>query len=123
MSLGAICHRLLAPDPSAATFARRGFHVGDPRAQESLEQIGVRFLEGLEYGMTSQDMAEAARRLEAIAREFRGFGYEGAAMAFALLDGLLPTRRSRLDAFIRGPAARHIYMAHVGAGWAMARLP
>ena len=54
--------------------------------------------------------------------EQRGFAYEGAAMALALLDHVLPWRRNRLARFIRGPARDHIYMAHVGAGWALARL-
>ncbi|MBV9445839.1 MAG: DUF1702 family protein [Streptosporangiaceae bacterium] len=123
MPIGTICHKLVAPHPDEVTFARRGFQAGDAAAQKLLEQIGACFLDGLEYGMTSRDIPEVARRLEELDGYFRGFGYEGAAMALALLDGLLPGRRARLDAFIKGPAARHVYMAHVGAGWAMARLP
>jgi enediyne biosynthesis protein E3 len=55
--------------------------------------------------------------------ELKGFAYEGAAMGMALLDGLLPWRRPRLGKFVAGSADRHIYVAHVGAGWAIARLP
>lgn len=123
MLTGAIYHRILAPDPAEVTFARRGFHAGDTDAQQLLETIGDRFLVGLEYGMTSRDAAEAGRRLGQLSPDVRGFGYEGAAMGLALLDSLLPGRPRRLDAFIAGPARPHIYMAHVGAGWAMARLP
>ncbi len=48
-------------------------------------------------------------------------------MALALLDSLTPWRRSgrpsRLRAFLDGPADAHVYIVHVGAGWALARLP
>jgi enediyne biosynthesis protein E3 len=44
-------------------------------------------------------------------------------MGLAVTDALAPWRKTRLSAFIAGPAAAHLYMAHVGAGWAMARLP
>jgi hypothetical protein len=53
--------------------------------------------------------------------EFRGFAYEGAGMALALLDRLTPWNRGRLRAFLDGPGDRHAYMVHVGAGWALAR--
>jgi hypothetical protein len=42
-------------------------------------------------------------------------------MALALLDLLAPWR-NRLGGFIRGGGAAHVYMLHVGAGWALARL-
>jgi hypothetical protein len=32
-------------------------------------------------------------------------------------------RKSRFDCFLAGPGSSHAYMMHVGAGWAMARLP
>jgi hypothetical protein len=44
-------------------------------------------------------------------------------MAFMLLDQLVPTRRDRFRRFLAGDATDHPYMAHVGAGWALARLP
>ena len=44
-------------------------------------------------------------------------------MGLTVLDGLKPWRRSRLSAFIAGPGAGHVYMVHVGMGWAIARLP
>jgi hypothetical protein len=63
-----------------------------------------------------------ARELAAVESELAGFAHEGAAMALALLDRLAPWRRDRLASFIAGPASKHVYMAHVGAGWAFARL-
>src|SRR5262249_43750809 len=52
----------------------------------------------------------------------RGFAFEGAAMASALLDLLALGRGRRLEGLLRGPGAAHVYMVHVGAGWALARL-
>ena len=54
--------------------------------------------------------------------EFRGFAYEGAAMALDLLDQLRPLAPRLFPAFLAGPGQRHIYMVHVGAGWSMARM-
>jgi enediyne biosynthesis protein E3 len=120
---GRAIHKLLAPPASDVTFLVRGFHVGQPEARDYLEQIGRYFLTGLEYGMTVPGEREIAARLETVSWEYRGFAYEGAAMALAVLDGLLPVPGGRLHRFITGPAARQVYTAHVGAGWALARLP
>lgn len=67
-------------------------------------------------------MPELDRQLQRIDLEARGFAFEGAAMALTLLDVLLPRRPRRLSQFIQGPAANHVYMSYVGAGWAYARL-
>ena len=120
---GRVLHKLLAPPASEVTFLRRGFYVGEPQARDYLEQIGCYFLTGLEYGMTVPGEREIAARLETVPREYRGFSYEGASMALTILDGLLPAGGKRLDRFVAGPAAQQTYTAHVGAGWAMARLP
>jgi hypothetical protein len=120
---GRLLHKLLAPPTSEVTFLRRGFHAGDPQAIDYLEQIGCWFLVGLEYGMTGSGEPEISARLDTVPWEYRGFGYEGAAMALTILDGMLPAGGGRLERFIAGPAAHQIYTAHVGAGWAMARLP
>lgn len=41
-------------------------------------------------------------------------------MAFALVDAISPWRRPRLPLFI-DLAERHVYVVHVGVGWALAR--
>ena len=120
---GRVIHKLLAPPASEVTFLRRGFYTGDLQARDYLEQIGCWFLTGLEYGMTVPGEGEIAARLETVPGEYRGFAYEGASMALTILDGLLPAGGGRLGRFVAGPAAHQIYTAHVGAGWAMARLP
>lgn len=105
------------------TFARRGFHVSETRAQQRLEQMGNVFLQGY-HAVLEEDAPEAmALRLHAIDAEFRGFAFEGAAMGLTLLDHLSLGKGKRLQAFLSGPGAAHVYMAHVGVGWAMARLP
>jgi hypothetical protein len=71
----------------------------------------------------ADDDAEALRAaLAPLDAELRGFAYEGAAMGVMLRDQLAPWRASRFARFVAGPGAEHVYMAHVGAGWALARL-
>lgn len=108
-------------DPSAASFAVRGFRRGAPEAQKRLERAGRTFLDGYHAALDTPSPNTLADRLDRVDVAWQGFAYEGAAMGLALLDGLLPGRR--LDAFLDGPGAAHVYMVHVGAGWAMARLP
>jgi hypothetical protein len=120
---GLVIHKLLAPPSTDVSFLVRGFHVGEPQTRDYLEQIGRLFLTGLEYGMTVSGEREVATRLETVPWDYRGFAYEGASMALAILDGLVPARGGRLGRFITGPAAHQVYTAHVGAGWALARLP
>jgi hypothetical protein len=43
-------------------------------------------------------------------------------MAFALLDLVTPWNKTRFDAYLKTGQAQHVYMIHVGAGWALARL-
>jgi hypothetical protein len=81
------------------------------------------FLEGFDYGLIGRDMPAIESALETVSRPFRGFAYEGCAMALTVRDALLPARRHWVRDFLAGPAAPHIYMAHIGIGWAMARLP
>lgn len=113
--------RLLSIAPEEASFARRGFTPGEPAARARLELVGETFVGGYRSALEAGDVDVLAVRLAVVDRELRGFAYEGAAMALALLDQLVP-RRDRLGAFLAGPAAPHVYMAHVGAGWALARL-
>jgi enediyne biosynthesis protein E3 len=103
-------------------FARRGFTCSDPQIQARLENVGRVFLRGYHAALGEKDQDALAGRLEQVDLEHRGFAYEGAAMALALLDDLA-FRRNALPRFMAGAGTRHIYMLHVGAGWAYARLP
>jgi hypothetical protein len=107
--------------PRAVDFDVRGFACCDPAVRQRLERHGLSFAAGFNAAVATPE-PRLPGRLEAIAADERGFAFEGAAMALALFDLLLPGRSRRLSGFLSGPAATHIYMAHVGAGWALARL-
>lgn len=108
---------------SEASFQRRGFRSTDPAVQTHLEFIGGSFLRGYNLALEVRNEEKLTNGLEQIEHEYRGFAYEGAAMALALLDRLTPWKHTRLQLFIDGPASSHIYMAYVGAGWSLARMP
>lgn len=120
--LGYLRKRLLSISLEEATFARRGFHEGEAGARQRLEQIGHTFLQGYHAAIEKDDPQALALRMNTIELELRGFAFEGAAMGWALLDVLTPWKRNRLQALLDGPGAAHVYMVHVGVGWALARL-
>jgi len=114
--------KLLSIDIREITFARRGFSNARPEIRDRLEHVGSIFLVGY-HAALQLDAPEALReRLERVELEYRGFAYEGAAMALTLSDAVLP-RSTRFQEFMEGAGKRHIYMLHVGAGWACARVP
>lgn len=112
----------LTPSVAHTRVARRGFHAKTAESVTLLESVGRHFLTGYAAAVGTRRFAEAEQRMAALPDRFRGFAYEGAAMGYAVLDGLVPGRR-RIPAFLAGPGAPHIYMAHVGIGWALARVP
>lgn len=114
--------KLLSIAPEEVTFARRGFRVPRASVREHLERIGEAFRQGYQAVLQDPRKSVLTARLETVELEFRGFAYEGAAMAMDLLDQLRPWAERLLPAFLAGPGRRHRYMVHVGAGWSMARL-
>jgi len=121
--VGRIRAAALAPDDSEVTFQRRGFVESDDGARQSLEEAGRVFLAGLRIGLGESLPAEINHRLAEIDHSTAGFGYEGAAMGVALREALSPLSRPLTAEFAAGAGSRHVYMVHVGAGWAMARIP
>ncbi|MFD7660559.1 DUF1702 family protein [Actinosynnema sp. NPDC059797] len=119
----ALRRRVLTPGVSNTKLEVRGFHEKDAAARDLLETVGRSFLEGYGYAAEARTPEEPEERLEQVPRRFRGFAYEGAAMGFAVRDGLPFGRGGRTARFLAGRAARHSYMAYVGIGWAMARVP
>jgi len=114
--------RLLGIDPEETSFDRRGF-TGADAARARLELVGRTFVRGYRAALVDDTPSRLGETLDSVEAERRGFAYEGAAMALALLDQLLLSRRHRrFAAFIAGPASAHVYMAHVCAGWAFAQL-
>jgi hypothetical protein len=114
--------RLFGISPEEASFARRGFSPGDPPVQDRLEQIGRIFLQGYHEALEEPDARLLSLRLNTIEGDLRGFAFEGAGMALGLLDLLTPWRRDRLRSLLNGPGQGHVYLLHVGLGWALARL-
>lgn len=120
--LGQARRRFLGLSPAEASFAKRGFLAGEDEARLRLEQIGVTFLSGYHAALEASEFVSLARRLSFVEAELRGFAFEGAAMGLALLDCFTPWRRDRWRSFTDSFAKPHIYMMHVGLGWALARL-
>jgi hypothetical protein len=114
---------VLTPGTSAVRLDVRGFPVKDAASRELLETIGRAFLSGYGHAAYARDPRDAEAPLERIPVRFRGFAYEGAAMGCAVRDGLPGRYRHRVGRFLAGRADAHLYMAYVGVGWAMARLP
>lgn len=100
----------------------RGFSVDRPDVVERLEAIGRHFAWGYNHALVSCDLGELARELATRPGDDAGFAYEGAAMGLVIADWMTPGRRM-FEAYVDGPARPHEYMAWVGLGWALARLP
>jgi len=121
-ALRVIRRKIMTPSRSATRMDVRGFHVKSPEACTLLETVGGTFLDGYGIAAEARTPAAAEAPLAAVPVRFRGFAHEGAAMAFAVRDGLRPGGRN-VERFLAGAGADHVYMAYVGVGWAMARLP
>jgi enediyne biosynthesis protein E3 len=121
--LQSIASLLLRIETAEVTFSRRGFLTTTSAAQGRLESVGKNFLRGYHAALRDADPNRLAEVLESIEQADRGFAYEGAAMALALLDQILPSRRNRWQQLLSGPGSAHLYMLHVGYGWALARVP
>ena len=122
--LTALKKTALRLSPDEASFVRRGFEGGDPAVRARLEGIIRTFIAGYTMALESSDDARLVERLEAAFDAHHvGFAYEGAGLYFAVLDVLWPVGASRLRAFTDGPARHQDYIATVGAGFALAKVP
>jgi hypothetical protein len=120
--LGQTRRRFLGLSLTEVSFAKRGFVTGEEQARQRLEQIGTTFLCGYHAALEETEFVPLACRLAAVDAESRGFAFEGAAMGLALLDFFTPWRKDRWRTFTERFAKPHVYMMHVGLGWALARL-
>ena len=122
--MGAVASTLMRISKTAVSFEVRGFRGQNEPIRPHLEGVGGAFVDGYNRALEIDDLGRLEEVLEAqLPRPLTGFGYEGATMAVALADWAFPWRRPRLRRFVEGPAARHIYLAYVGIGWAIARWP
>lgn len=105
-----------------AGFIQRGFFRDRPAIQQRLEQIGETFVSGYNAALSIDQPEQLAGQLNSVDLALRGFAFEGAAMGLMLLDLLTPWNRGRWLYFSVRHGSAHVYMMHVGAGWALARL-
>ncbi|MFI0795913.1 DUF1702 family protein [Micromonospora rubida] len=122
-TIRALRRRVLTPDVSETLVSTRGFHDKGPEARTILETVGSSFLAGLSSAAGARRVTDVDTDLAELPTRFQGFAYEGAAMGFALVDALMPGTPRRSAEFLAGTGDRHVYMAYVGFGWALARLP
>lgn len=115
--------RILTPSMSETKPSVRAFHEKTAESTELLETIGRMFVTGYGYAAESRRPLDVEPLLEELPVRFRGFAYEGAAMGFAVRDGLPLGGRGGVRQFLTGRAAAHDYMVYVGVGWALARVP
>lgn len=121
--LRALRRRILTPRVSATKLDARGFYEKDATSKEVLETIGRSFLAGFGAAAEAGAPDAAVTQLERLPVRFRGFAYEGAAMAFAVRQALPFGRGDHVSRFLAGRGQAHVYMVQVGVGWAMARVP
>jgi hypothetical protein len=124
MTLAAPWRRLLALPPRLASFSALGFTPGDAAVRGRLEKVLETFIQGYNLALAIDDPERVAATLDSqLDAHHVGFAFEGVGMCYALRDLLAPWRPSRLRAFLEGPGKDHDYIAAVGAGFALARVP
>ncbi|BCB89751.1 DUF1702 family protein [Phytohabitans suffuscus] len=119
--LGSVRRLALTPQLTDVTFAKRGFPGAASPGAQRLEAVPQAVICGFEWGIDARDQWEVERRLELVDAEMRGFAYEGVTMAFTVLDAMGRGHRTR--DLLLGPGRPHIFLAYIGMGFAMARLP
>ncbi|MBM7774519.1 hypothetical protein JOD54_004723 [Actinokineospora baliensis] len=122
-TLGSLRRLLLTPSLAEVTFAERGFPATPSPATRRLEAIPQAVICGFEWGIDTRDQWELERRLELVEPEQVGFAFEGATMAFTVLDAMCGGRGTRTRDLLNGPGRPHVPLAYIGIGFAMARLP
>jgi enediyne biosynthesis protein E3 len=113
---------LFALNPVVASHEVRGFYVGEGATRAQLERIGEVFIAGFNRALRADDPAEIRSGVDAADPDLRGFAAEGAAMGCAIADAVM-LGGNRLRAWVDGTAGEFGYLTHVGAGWALARVP
>lgn len=113
---------LLTLSPQQANFDFRGFRSGSAVARVALETIGETFIAGYNAAVRADTLDGIVQAVGEVPAQVRGFAAEGAAMGTAVSDAL-PFRSPRFPRLIELLDAEFTYLLHVGAGWALARVP
>ncbi|OLB81252.1 MAG: enediyne biosynthesis protein [Actinobacteria bacterium 13_2_20CM_2_71_6] len=122
-TLGSLRRLVLTPALSEVSFARRGFPGASSPAASHLEAVPQSVICGFEWGIDVRSLAELECRLGLVQPQLRGFAYEGATMAYTILDAMRPRRGHRTEELLRGPGQPHLFLAYIGIGFAMSHLP
>lgn len=102
-------------------FELRGFRVEDSTKRKRLEAVCFSFLAGYN-AVVEDDIADPVDALARVEPHRRGWAYEGAGMACAMLDILTFSRGRRLATLMTGSGDPYIHLIHIGVGWAPAQL-
>ncbi|UFW90543.1 DUF1702 family protein [Bradyrhizobium barranii] len=113
---------LLKLSPSDALFETRGFPKSKASSQSALERIGTVFIGGFNASLAATDVGAVLQYVDGIPIAERGFAAEGATMGAAVADAL-PFSRPMFPECIAAFKSDFTYLAHVGSGWALARVP
>jgi hypothetical protein len=122
-TFGSLRRLVMTPSLAKVSFNGRGFPVTPSDVTTRLEAVPNAVICGFEWGIDTHNQWEVERRLSIVDPELLGFAYEGVTMAFTILDAMGPGRGRRTRDFLLGPGQPHIFLAYIGIGFAMARLP
>ncbi|HQV04670.1 MULTISPECIES: DUF1702 family protein [unclassified Novosphingobium] len=111
--------RALKLRSDAASSVVLSLHNGPATAK--LEAIGTTFVDAFNAYMDDPRPKQLAGRIQATATELQGFYAEGTTMAAAIAATVLPWG-NRLGKVLAELEPRFVHLAHVGAGWALARV-
>lgn len=118
-SAGALTRAVLAPRIHAVT--SRSLTGEDGLRRRHLDRIPQAVVVGFEAGLESRGDEELCDRLSLMDLDLRGFAYEGATMALCLTG--LPRSQRPLQEMLHTHGRPHLFLAYIGIGFAMARLP
>lgn len=120
-----LLRRPLALKTEDVSFDKLGFGPCRWEVRRRLEKVMETFVEGFNTALYEPDPYQVATILRVdFDAHHRGFAFEGAGMYYALADLLLPWGgRRRLRHAVDGALAPHGFIATVGAGFAVARVP
>jgi enediyne biosynthesis protein E2 len=114
---------IMTPSLAKVSFSGRGFPGPSTDATQRLEAVPQAVICGFEWGIDARSKWEVERRLSLLDPELQGFGYEGVTMAFTILDSMAGGRGHRTRDLLTTSGEQHIFLAYIGIGFAMARLP
>lgn len=108
---------LTAPRVGDVTTGALGYTSGDA----ALDRIPQAVVYGFESALEARSLTELEERVALVRADLTGFAYEGAAMACTITD--VVSGGDRLTHLLNRPALPHLFLAYIGVGFAMARLP